>query len=311
MPSELMLLESTLWRVMLVVVQSSWINLFELSKSMGEGGLVECVLDRLYPPRNRRNKQATTTRQPENLRMGMFSGDEESDYDASHDPFAIQSGPIIPFGRKPKSRARLPAADGQLRLILLKVLRRLVEIGIHPRLNRKVFRLLRKETEGSTISRNRSGDTTPGNSSYNNGTPKPGGTPPSTGVKPRLAKMKPPALKLSLRGLTGDEPESDLLEDDMLDVVRHGMGKRWPDLFAFKNKEAGLDLEGLAKWPSKDKGFYFMVSFVCYKYRDKFTKLQNTGMGVYRATLRAYNFTALLRPEQALHEDQNFAQFSS
>ena len=253
--TDLIQFEETLWRLILVIIQSNWLNLFKVTKTMGLGGLVECVLDRLYPPKDVPMHCPTTTRRK--LPEGGLRPSGQS-YDASQDPFlAVSTRPLL-HNLEKGDRAYLPAAQGDLRLILMKVLKRLLEAGIHPRLSFRLFKLLRKEDgrQGGGDSRTpRSGRTT-------NGDVTPVGTrsPLTFQTKSKGKRSKTPALKLDLENLQINRVNGDRLDVDLLEAIDHGMGKRWPDLFGFNGRGGGLDLKGLGKWPSKDRGFYFMVS---------------------------------------------------
>lgn len=256
LPSQTAAFEETIWRLMLVIVQSSWINLFIICKTMGAGGLVECVLNRLYPPHHQPIEQATTTRR-------TISTSEEQTDSSNSSALIVTQEEVTPSHL---NRHHLPPATGAVRIILFKVLRRLLEAGIHPRLSFRLFSLLRRESEGlksgTPLSRGSSAQTltleSPGatGTSTENAT----GTPPSKRTKPRLSKIKLPALHISLDGVAEAEQGPSVLDDELLETIRHGMTKRWPDVFGFRTESSGLKVVGLDKWPSKERGFYYMVS---------------------------------------------------
>ena len=255
LPEDLIQFEETLWRLVLVIIQSNWLNLFKVTKTMGLGGLVECVLDRLYPPKIVPLHCPTTTRRK--LPEGGLRPSGQS-YDAAQDPFLAASTRTLPHSVEQGDRAYLPAAEGDLRLILMKVLKRLLESGVHPRLSFRLFRLLRKEDGRRNVGESR----TPRSGHTTNGDVTPVGTrsPLTFQTKSKGKRSKTPALKLDLENLQINRVNGDRLDVDLLEAIDHGMGKRWPDLFGFNGRGGGLDLKGLGKWPSKDRGFYFMVS---------------------------------------------------
>jgi hypothetical protein len=252
---DLIQFEEVLWRLILVIIQSNWLNLFKVTKTMGLGGLVECVLDRLYPPKSVPVHCPTTTRRK--LPEGGLRPSGQS-YDASQDPFLTVSTRTLLHDVEKGDRAYLPAAEGDLRLILLKVLKRLLEAGVHPRLSFRLFKLLRKE-DGR---QNAGGSRTTHSGRTTNGDVTPVGTrsPLTFQTKSKGKRSQAPALKLDLENLQINRVNGDRLDMDLLEAIDHGMGKRWPDLFGFHGRGGGLDLKGLGKWPSKDRGFYFMVS---------------------------------------------------
>lgn len=252
LPNQLVAFEQTLWRLLLVVLQSNWMNLFQVTKTMGAGGLLECVLDRLYPPTSHLIASKLEARRSSLDKRVRWS------YDAAQDPFAVGVASRAGASSNNRQTAFLPAAEGTLRTILLKVLRRILEAGVHPRLSFRLFRQLRRDdpTLAQTASklaaksdRGSSGTSTPGSSSGH--------------VRTRSRKLDLPLLQIDLNGLSVGGTKSGQLDNDLLEAVSHGMGKRWPDLFGFKGPGGCLTLNGLANWPTKERGFYFMVSRSC------------------------------------------------
>ena len=255
LPKQLVIFEQTLWRLVLVIIQSSWMNLFDVTKSMGAGGLVECVLDRLHPPTSHLIAQKLEARRSSLDKRVRWS------YDAAQDPFAVGVGSRAGAAASEKQTAFLPAADGNSKTILLKVLRRLLEAGVHPRLSFRLFKLLRRENVTLTqrtgrlpvkSGRDSSGTSTPSTSAS-----------PSGHIKTRSRKLDQPFLQIDLNGLSMGGSKADQLDNEMLEAVSHGMGKRWPDLFGFKGPGGCLTLNGVQQWPTKERGFYFMVSRSC------------------------------------------------
>ncbi len=148
-------------------------------------------------------------------------------------------------------------AEQPLRAILFRILRRLVEAGIPSHYSHKLFRLAKLDQEG------------PRPSLSAIATPKPDESSPSKGM-PRKTPMRAPSLHLDL----GDDFQTkhnpnleqiQQLDGDILDIIRHGMTKRWPDMFCFSPRvggtAGGLFMPEMGRqWPSAQKGYHFMVS---------------------------------------------------
>lgn len=228
-------------------------NLFEVTKNMGAGGLVECVLDRLYPPRSHLIASKLEARRSSLSKRVRWS------YDAAQDPFAAGAASRSGAAVDKRQTSFLPAADGVLRKILFKVLRRLLEAGVHPRLSFRLFKQLRRENSIALPLPIRRRPGKSGQDSSGNSTPSVSGQSPSGHARTRSRKLDQPVLQLNLNDLSIGGETAGQLDDEMLEAVSHGMGKRWPDLFGFKGNGGRLALTGVQQWPTRESGFYFMV----------------------------------------------------
>jgi hypothetical protein len=253
LPDHLVVFEQTMWRLLLVIIQSNWMNLFEVTKNMGAGGLVECVLDRLYPPRSHLIASKLEARRSSLSKRVRWS------YDAAQDPFAAGAASRSGAAVDKRQTSFLPAADGVLRKILFKVLRRLLEAGVHPRLSFRLFKQLRRENNIALALPIRRRPGKSGQDSSGNSTPSVSGQSPSGHARTRSRKLDQPVLQLNLNDLSIEGEIAGQLDDEMLEAVSHGMGRRWPDLFGFKGDAGRLALTGLQQWPIRESGFYFMV----------------------------------------------------
>jgi hypothetical protein len=70
-------------------------------------------------------------------------------------------------------------------------------------------------------------------------------------------------------------PVADIerLNVEVLDLLRHAMRSRWPDMFVFKGgkgiSEASIELSDLGRaWPAGQKGFHYSVSLVLCQFTD-------------------------------------------
>lgn len=232
-------IERIVWRLMIVVVSSSWINLFRVHQALP--GIVESVLERLQPSATEAEQETSSTL----ARSRNESVDFGADFRTDAEEEVARS-------------AMTTAAGPELRPILLRLLRRLVEAGIPSECSHRLFRMLRKHDQPIKSS------TLPPPSVDAAGSP----TTSSRRRPPRGPRL---ALKLDML----DSPPAGHLDTEILDVVKHGMAKRWPDVFCFDpaseqgERPGSFTCSDLARtWPGASKGYYFTswiyIDQLCY-----------------------------------------------
>lgn len=242
-------LENVVWRVLIVVVFSSWTNLFHVHNHLP--GTIEAILDRLVPEskgnivanetetlRQSTSKISSANGPEENIESHVDSGTGTNE----HHVYAVPSTVVI-----------IPPAGSTLRQILLRLLRRLVEAGIPPSCSHRLFKSIRiAEIKPAPVNT----DTKANNESPSS----------SPSRRPKPSKGKPPKLHLIIDSLNESTmSKRPRLDKEMLDIVRHGMGKRWPDMFCFSPRLPGEQsgsfiCNNIGKpWPSASQGYYFTV----------------------------------------------------
>lgn len=184
-------------------------------------------------------------------------------------------------------------ADATLRSILLKLLRRLVEAGIPIEYAHMLFRLAKKSNAPTALAIIKNAQaaeegaevqTTEGGVASNRSSPS------KSPAGKRTRPAKPMSLKLALNVLAGSAKNGpSVLDKDILEILRHGMSRRWPDVFMLSpqmgGSPGGLHCRDLGKtWPTSVKGYYFMawvyVEHLCgpitllHIYEDKRTVLR-------------------------------------
>ncbi len=267
------------WRVMIVALQSSLVNLFQVSQHLE--GLVGVLLDSLYPPERKAPQRsvvvsgtASGVSTPRHMRArpSIFVQTASEESIRGRSPMrngqpSIMSGDMLAEAlrasqARPGQAPELPVTrkvPERLRPTLLKVLRRLLEAGVPYGYSHRLFRLARKITpppeEAPTDARSPS----PANGSGSQ-------------------RRRPAKLNLRIDTLNGDSPPSESsLDLDILEVIKHAMSKRWPDMFCFssrmsraaptnpavvnESKGGRLHCADLGKaWPPVNKGFSYSVS---------------------------------------------------
>lgn len=228
----------TTFQVLLISAQASAPNLFLLSTKLDL--LSEFLINRLYGPPAKRTYADTFPAQ----RDWVDRDEDEEDQD-------------LPW----------EAPSSSLREIYLSLLRKLLESGVNQRITWRLFELV-KTTEADR----RKKDENPRGEVNHSETSTPTGTAPPTPTKksqfdeePTLnTKKKRPQLTLAP---TTPLPVANMerLDTEVLDLLRHAMRSRWPDMFVFRGakgmSEAGIELPDLGRaWPGAQKGFHFSVS---------------------------------------------------
>lgn len=155
------------------------------------------------------------------------------------------------------------APSTSLRTAYLALLRKLLETGVNQHITWRLFELV-KTTEAD---RRKKDEPT------HSETSTPTGTAPSTPTK----KSRTPAEDVPLTAKPKKRPQLTLaptaplpvasmerLDTEILDLLRHAMRSRWPDVFVFRGgkgiSEAGVELPDLGRaWPGAQKGFHFSV----------------------------------------------------
>jgi hypothetical protein len=247
------------------------------------------ILDRLYPPHRQRvdedhNKGVSQASTPANFTarpsiVVQASSDERVSQAGSplSNVFSPISGPLLAEALRQTQARRLldvpephiAKAPDHLRPILLKVLKRLLEAGVPYGYAHRLFRLARKAPPPKTAVETPEGMISGAGSSVSTPTGSPSG------------KRRPAKLKLQINTTMDNTLEQSQdgsgLDEDILEVIKHGMTKRWPDMFCFSarsaralptNAGAVQEREGgsivgkeLGKvWPNSTKGYTYLVS---------------------------------------------------
>ena len=162
-------------------------------------------------------------------------------------------------------------APTSLRVIYLALLKKVLETGVDPKTTWRLFSLVKTSESVRRLkdeSANQSGAQTP--------TPQPT-TRPTTPVArtdtgspgehqdtPRARSRKRPHLTIPGTATT---PVIDIerLDLEVLDLIKHAMRSRWPNMFVFRGgrgmSESGIELNDMGRaWPTAQKGFNFSVS---------------------------------------------------
>jgi hypothetical protein len=238
------LIIETTFRLLLASVQRSASNLFLLSNKLDL--LCEFLLYRLYGPPTKRVYVDTFP-----AKIDWADRGEEDERRSEWDWKAPSPG---------------------LREVYLSLLRKVLEAGVNQKVTWRLFELV-KTTEADRRKKDEgildSGTSTPINTApptptrpSRTQTPTPGADDTTTTLKSR----KRPQLTLAT---TAPPPVADMerLDVEVLDLLRHAMRSRWPDMFVFRGgkgiSEAGIELPDLGRaWPGAQKGFHFSVSSV-------------------------------------------------
>jgi len=226
------------FKLLLASAQGSTSNLFILSSKLDL--LSEFLINRIYGPAKKRTFADTFP----SRRDWVDREDDETDEELPWNP-----------------------PSSSLREVYLSLLRKLLETGVNQRITWRLFELV-KTTEAAR----RRKDEHPHEGTNQSGTSTPTGTAPPTPTKKSPSdeesglamKKKRPQLTLAP---TAPLPVADMerLDAEVLDLLRHAMRLRWPDMFVFRGgsgiSEAGIELPDLGRaWPGAQKGFHFSVS---------------------------------------------------
>lgn len=157
-------------------------------------------------------------------------------------------------------------ADTALRPILLKLLRRLVEAGVPTEYAHMLFRLAKKSDAPTALATIKNAQAAEEDASATQGgTRSVESSPSKSPAGKRTRPAKPMSLKLALNVLAGSAKNGPaVLDKDILEILRHGMSKRWPNVFMFSpelgGSAGGMICNNLGKtWPTSAKGYYFMA----------------------------------------------------
>lgn len=239
------IIESTL-RILLLACQRSPTNLFIVSKKLPF--LQDFLLTRLYGFAPERKYAETFPAR----RDWIDRADDEN-----HD------------NEIPRPNWVEPSAA--LRDVYLALLRKVLEAGADPGTTWRLFSLV-KTTESERRRKDEaassSGMQTPIPRSFSrSSTPVPSGgsdTPNANGITPSKARRRP---QLTIPASASPAvAEIERLDAEVLELLRHGMRSRWPEMFIFRGgngmSEAGVELSDMGRgWPTASKGFNFSVSW--------------------------------------------------
>lgn len=300
-------LESLTYRILIVIIQSSWSNLFKTQQVLPS--IYEAILRRLYGPSVERREESEMARSLElepSRRKAAARGKQQQDtlpqfLVTNYTDLASPGGTIHGQGTTPalvQSTSNQAShvhelADAALRPVLLKLLRRLVEAGIPVEYTHMLFRLAKKSNAPTALAiiKNAQAAEEEGNNGPREiGSASNRSSPSKSPAGRRTRPAKPMSLKLALNVLAGSAKNGpSVLDKDILEILRHGMSRRWPDVFMFSpemgGSPGGLLCSDLGKmWPTSVKGYYFMawvyVEHLCgpitllHIYEDKRTLLR-------------------------------------
>lgn len=299
-------LESLTYRILIVIVQSSWANLFKTQQVLPS--IYEAILKRLYGPAIGRREESEMARglelEPSRRKMAGKEGQRQDSLPrfsvTSYADLASPGGTV--HGQQivadpvrsetQKADYAHDVADAALRPVLLKLLRRLVEAGVPVEYAHMLFRLAKKSNAPTALAiiKNAQAAEEEANGPLEIGTGSNKSSPSKSPAGRRTRPAKPMSLKLALNVLAGSAKNGpSVLDKDILEVLRHGMSRRWPDVFMFSpemgGSPGGLLCNDLGKtWPTSVKGYYFMawvyVEHLCgpitllHLYEDKRTLLR-------------------------------------
>jgi hypothetical protein len=150
------------------------------------------------------------------------------------------------------------APSEELRVVYLGLLRKLLETGVDQTLTWRLFGLVKRRR--GEASEHTKGDVTPAvEETPTASTSNDGGTSKS-------ARRRPTGLQLVIPAASPEVVDSeDRLDAEVLDLIRHGMKARWPDVFVFRGGRGydvgGIELRDMGKPAAAlQKGFTFSVS---------------------------------------------------
>ncbi|GHJ86512.1 hypothetical protein NliqN6_2914 [Naganishia liquefaciens] len=299
-------LESLTCRILIVIIQSSWTNLFKTQQVLPS--IYEAILKRLYGPSVGRRGESEMARnlELEPSRRKMAGKDKRRKGSlpqflvTNHADLASPGGTIQPeqatvVSVQPNTKETTythSIADAALRPILLKLLRRLVEAGVPVEYAHMLFRLAKKSNAPTALAiiKNAQAAEEEASGPLEVATGSNKSSPSKSPAGRRTRPAKPMSLKLALNVLAGSARNGpSVLDKDILEVLRHGMSRRWPDVFMISpemgGEPGGLLCADLGKpWPTSVKGYYFMawvyVEHLCgpitllHLYEDKRTLLR-------------------------------------
>ena len=257
-------------RILLIAMQVSVINLFALKSSLPS--LPSFLMDRLYAPEAEKKYEITFP-----PRDDWFVPEDEDRNASSTEEF------------------NWAAPSDKFRSLYLLLLRRLLEAGVDQALVWRLFgraRIALDPPKKETAKPEEPAealqatpeirevdyasprvDATDSNSSFistsrRSVTESPlsiastldTSAPPTPTPDPMPKRRRPPNLVID----PVPPVEVEKLDMEVLDLIRHSMKARWPDLFAFRGsggiEECGLELKDMGRtWPLPSKGFNFSV----------------------------------------------------
>ena len=182
------------------------------------------------------------------------------------------------------------APEPSLRKVYLALLRRLLEAGVDQKVAWRLFGQVKTPLTSSKMDNATSIET---QSEPLTTTRESSGSQTSTEEEQVLRAPrktpKPPPLHIDMAPPTMDDGEK--LDPEVLDLLRHAMKSRWPDVFVFRGgsgeSEDGLVLPDIGRaWPAASKGFHFSVSVRYFTPEDL---LRTTVLGVHHQAQSSNN----------------------
>lgn len=169
-------------------------------------------------------------------------------------------------GEPPVWRAPSPS----LRRAYLALLRKMLEAGASREITWRLFALVRREDTTQPLrspSPGASASSSPSPSPYASPTPHHGalvGSPTPSGENtPSKSKRKRPPGLLKLQLPSSDGVRVERLDEEVLDLIGHGIKSRWPALFVLSGgvgEVGGLELRDSGRnWSKGEKGISFSV----------------------------------------------------
>ncbi|WVQ84943.1 hypothetical protein IAT38_007106 [Cryptococcus sp. DSM 104549] len=221
------------FQVILVAAQASIPNLFVITSQLP--GFSTFLLTRLYGPEQPRTYEVTFP-----AREDWLSPDERAEDDEENAEPSVWKEP-----------------SERLRKVYFALLKRLLEAGVDQRVTWRLFGLV-KTTDPTAISpTSPTGASTPeiitSPDSLDTPTPSPLPTPrPRTRGKPNL----------HINTAVPRDESLERLHPEVLELIRHAIKSRWPDVFVFRrgagDSLGGLELKEIGRpWMNGHKGFNF------------------------------------------------------
>lgn len=231
-------------RILLLSAQASTANLVVLRNNLPR--LAEFLLTRLYGPPAKRQYAVTFP--------ARVNSADHSDYDDDE-------------GNAHEEPEWRPPSTG-LRTAYHSLLRKILEGGVNQTITWRLFELVRKQSQSKPP--------TPAEDAA----PEAGPDPPApTSEQPvssadvdgksgsiKRKAPKPPKIEIPAALVEGVSASGDeALDPEVLELIRHSMKCKWPDMFVLRSskgsEDGSLELKDLGRpWPAPQKGLSFSVS---------------------------------------------------
>lgn len=235
-------------RILLLSAQASTANLVVIRNHLPL--LAEFLLTRLYGPPAQRQYAVTF---PARGNTGQDSDYDEDDNDDNDD----SSGALD--WRPPSSG---------LRTAYHALLRKILEGGVNQTITWRLFELVRRQSPSEPPTPAGDAETEAVAEMVPAVEQQPVSSADVDGKSGSIKRKapKPPKIDIPAALIESVSAASDeALDPEVLDLIRHSMKCKWPDMFVLRsskgNEDGSLELKDLGRtWPSPQKGFSFSVS---------------------------------------------------